>query len=865
MGILRCVRSVIILAGVLILMGAVPAVAQETSQASPGTKYGDYNVQQTAEVGFRYVNMGGNMANYDTFENLNSGARLLDYTLDVTSPDHKGKPFDNISLYNFGYGGDPNDLTHLRIAKSRIYEFTGQFRRDNNFFAYNLLANPLNPSNFSPAPVPITFAPHDLDLVHRMTDLNLTLMPQSRMSLRLGYFRNVSEGPSYSSLDGGTEPQLFQNWKTTVNSYRMGADFKFLPRTTFSYDQYLDYSKYDTSWVDRNFSNYQLGNGTLTSQGTPVDLGIVYTGTSPCANSIVPPSAPPPNVPPVASPTCNAFLDATNLGASGYPVQAPGYSRAARPRTGFPTELLSFQSSYFHNFDMAGQFGYSSSENTVTGLEELFAGNVTRTLEQAYTTAGPGDAKRFTVTGNWSGTYSITPKLSVSDDFRYDNWRIPGAWNFLQTAAFAQETPPSMLAPPGTFTAANCNAGNNYAGAGCPIHNASSSADSAAGTRIRFFKQFMTGNTTSVRYDFSRRLGLRLGYEYGYRTLYDQNTIIYTSEVFFPGAGAAGNGAAIADRGDCALVSGSLPAGCTAQPDGSVIFTGPTVGSDTAPGLMAKIHSHSGLFGIWALPTDSLRLSFDAQLFSADQVFTRITPRQSQHYRVHATYVLQNWATIDGSLNISESRDNVQFVNYLAHNRSASFVATLMPHEKYSFDLGYSYNNVFSQALICYNYGFSPTLPPGGIGIPCTLPSGPGDINDTTSSDFDRWQTNGFYKDAVHYPYFDFMWKPLKRITSSLGYAATFARGSAPFLNPLQPSGTLSYTYQKPYASVAFDAGGGISYKAAWTYYGYNPRGIQIPTISGTSTSLAVPAIGFNGFLQDFNGNTVMFSLRYTH
>src|SRR5690348_12505029 len=121
MGTLRCFKSAFVFAAILLLLGAAPAFAQETTPPA-AAKVAPYNVQQTVEVGFRYTNLGGNMSNYDTFENLNSGARLLDYSLEVTSPDHKGKFFDNISLYNFGYGGDPNDLTHLRVTKSRRSE-----------------------------------------------------------------------------------------------------------------------------------------------------------------------------------------------------------------------------------------------------------------------------------------------------------------------------------------------------------------------------------------------------------------------------------------------------------------------------------------------------------------------------------------------------------------------------------------------------------------------------------------------------------------------------------------------------------------------------------------------------------------------
>ena len=42
---------------------------------------------------------------------------------------------------------------------------------------------------------------------------------------------------------------LLQAWNTTMNSYRMGVDWRILPRTVLSYDQFLDYYKGDTDYA----------------------------------------------------------------------------------------------------------------------------------------------------------------------------------------------------------------------------------------------------------------------------------------------------------------------------------------------------------------------------------------------------------------------------------------------------------------------------------------------------------------------------------------------------------------------------------------------------------------------------------------
>ena len=314
---------------------------------------GNYAVQQSIEFGYRDSMIGGNLNNYDTFENLSSGVRLFDYSLDMRSINHQGLFFDNLSFSNFGYGGDPNDVSRLHVDKNKWYDFRGMVRRDKNFWNYNLLANPLNPVSSIPGAA-ITSSPHALDLSHRMQDYDLTLFPQSRLRFRLGYSRNVNTGPAYTTLEGGTEPLLSENVNDITNSYRMGVDYRGLSKTTLSFDEMLTYTDVNNRVTDNNLL-FRLSNGT------PVDLGIVFVGTSPCANPITNSATTPPTV----TANCNGYLS---------------YSQFQNPRSSFPTERVSFQSTYFRNLSMSGSAAYSSGNNTVTDFNDLINGWVTRTL-----------------------------------------------------------------------------------------------------------------------------------------------------------------------------------------------------------------------------------------------------------------------------------------------------------------------------------------------------------------------------------------------------------------------------------------------------------------------------------------------------
>ena len=94
-----------------------------------GIDQGNYNIRQSLEFGYRANWVNGNQDTYNTFVHLAEGVRLLDFTVDMRSLDHNGLLFDNLNFSNFGYGGDPENVTRLRIQKNKIYDFRLQFRR----------------------------------------------------------------------------------------------------------------------------------------------------------------------------------------------------------------------------------------------------------------------------------------------------------------------------------------------------------------------------------------------------------------------------------------------------------------------------------------------------------------------------------------------------------------------------------------------------------------------------------------------------------------------------------------------------------------------------------------------------------------
>jgi hypothetical protein len=765
--------------GALILAAglATPAHAQEDKDGT-GRVWGNYHVDQSIEVGWRGKSFSGNNDVYDTFVNLGQGFRLFNETLEMRSLNHHGGLFDNLYMSNFGYGGDPNDVSMLRVSKNAWYDFSGTFRRDRNMWNYDLLANPLNPATSTPA-IFIGFSPHGVDLTRRMSDVRFTLAPQSPVRLRLGYSRNNNEGPSLSTYHQGTEALLFQDFKVTTNAYQAGVDFKVIPRTNFSFDEFLNWYKGDTSWGDHNLT-YQLANGQL------VDLGVSWdtANSSPCkipfSNSTT--------KPPTAASNCNAFTN---------------YIRSAPTRTYYPTEQVTFQSNYFKNVDMSGRLMYSSADARVMNYDELFQGFESRSLATQLSTAGNAAINRTSVSADYALTASITSKLRLVDEFRFIYFRIPGQNQLSTTALFAT----NMLTAPIVFNPATCPA--PYTAATCPTHSSSSEADASTAVSSLFLGQDSKYNTLELEYDFSKHFGGRLGYRYRHRTI-DQRDVELNTSTYDP---------ILATRSCSASLVGS---------NGSC-----TTSSSSSDSFETLINEDSLLAGVWVRPIDGLRLTYDQEILYADNTFTRVSPRQSQHYKFRGEYKPRPWLSMNSTLNIYEARNNVSEIDHLEHTRSYGYNLTLAPQDTWSFDIGYNYTGIFSQTDICFIFGSG--APPAGFPV-CPIAGSAATL-----------QGLSVYNNLLNYGYADFMIKPQKRVTLRMGYAIDSITGNTLILNPNSPPGPLNYNYHRPYGAIDVDASKRVTLKAYWGDYDYNEKDNPVDYIGHRS----------------FRGNLVNLSLRY--
>jgi hypothetical protein len=448
------------------------------SQAAPeGVEHYGYRIHQSLEVGYRGSDVTGSQQMYDSLVNLRSGARLLDQSLSMQSVSHAGLLFDNLFIDSFGWGGEPNNALRARIDLNKWYDFRASFRRDQTDFDYNLLANPLNPTTSSPN-IPVLASPHSFATRRRMSDFDLTLLPQSKVDFRIGYSRNNMTGPSYSSVHEGTDALLFQDWNTTLNSYRFGVDLKLWPGTVVSYDQFLDYYKGDTSWQLAPFAPALIPSPPPGIPGT-VELGLPIdtVNKNPCAvtppaTSLIDPTGT------LTNTACNAYFN---------------YNRSNRIRTSTPTERLSLHSTAARRVELSASLSYSSADMNAP-LDESFNGLIQRSGIRQETVTGPGHARRISNVADFGVTVHLSEHFRLVDTFRWWSYRIPQSFSSIET----------------DWTCTNSSTCSLLT----PISGATTVTTTPTNDQLSF-NQDWKRNEADLVWDISKHFGVRVGFRYG--------------------------------------------------------------------------------------------------------------------------------------------------------------------------------------------------------------------------------------------------------------------------------------------------------------------------------------------------------------
>jgi opacity protein-like surface antigen len=798
----------------------VPVSFAQQVDEQKGIDQGNYNIKQAVEFGYRFTSISGNQQTYNTFVNLQQGPRLLDFSTDMNSLDHHGTMFDHLFFTNFGYGGDPNNVSQLRIKKNKWYDFNAMFRKDQNHWDYSLLSNPLNapglmanaPANFNPvvnAPANvlntaiIATSPAAFSTARNMQNYGITVLPDSKIRFRFGYDQNTMYGPGFSTTHEGTDQYLTQDYSVHNRSYRLGVDFRFLPRTTFSYDQVWSYYKNDLGSTDTNLQ-FSPGAGL-----PPVDLGVPWnTSSQPCSNTFSPGG--------IVNPVCSAFSS---------------YLLHWRTRMNSPTEKVTVQSSYFKNIDFAGTFSYTGGDLTVDNYQQNFSGLTPNPNLSNFAETGPISGRHVAAFADLGVTWHITEAVSLVDSVRFSNWKEPAQFAATDCSFFS----PSLIVNPNVFSPTatlpgTCAPPANGVPNAIPAHTTSSGGDIALNLDSNFLKQQDLSNTIQIRVQIAPKAGAYFGYEYRARVISD-NFFNSFGGIYYPNNVA---------RGNCTLLDpalplgqGNLPQGCTLNADSSISYSFP---GTFAPPSETDINENHAILGLWVHPTTRFRASVDADIMSANAAFTNLSPLTSQEVRLKANYKPTEKLNFNGSVGLWYGQNNASGVNNRMHNNSFGAAAQFLPSEKISVDLGYNYNDISTSLLVCFTA--SGSLP----GLPaCPNVSG-------------LVQENSPYSSKVNTGFIDFSWAPIVHLKLHGGASLTGVSGSQLNLTPTNPiptnvDGSLNSSWYGPYAGFDVRFANHWTGKALWNYYSYHEDS------TAAYQNVFAP--------RNFHANNVTLSMRY--
>jgi hypothetical protein len=690
-------------------------------------------MHSSVELGGVVTQRDGSRAMWSTMVNEGTGMRVLNQSLELHTLNPSKTPFfDRLSTASFGYGGEPNDVSYLKMSKGRFYDFSGNFRRDRNYFDYNLLANSLlstaNAAN--PVLVPEPDSLHLFNTVRRNTDATFTLFPLSRISVRIGYNHNTHEGPTYSTIHGGGDVQVLQYFRNALDTYIAGVDYKLAKRTTLSYDQFFGLYKGD--------SYYQLAPTPFTlANGTPTSLGVNTLATAKCNGTVEASGG-------IVNPACSQTV-----------VQ----SQVAPTRSTFPTEQFRFSSHYWDKVAFNGRLSYSGDVTNVNNFNETFNGLLARTFNRqeidtgGYPNGRLAHNKRSSLDGDFGVEAELSRYFAISDSFNYRYFRTAGNDILVTTlwgtatdhpAVENVNTPLSAFTPQTTTTP------------GGDSINQKIQRNSIVGTV-----------TVTPQFKFSG----------GWR--FDNRHI-------------------------------------------------------TDPGDDLTWHQNGMIVGAALIPSRAFRLNvnFDTLNWrSADSnttpsnTYTREAPDKVYHLRARATVNPAKWINFAVTANDFEGKNNDSLVNHLEHSHDFSFATQITPNEKFSFDLNYAHDDVFSETNLCYVF-----TPNANYGVPAGAVDRAGTCANTTlTAATPDYLGNGWYDAPVNFFSAAISWAPSKYFRYNGGARVTDTNGTAEFLNPLMVSGALQSKVVSPFSDLVVNIAPQWAWHGNWVHHGYDEAGAPGP------------------------------------
>lgn len=169
------------LLALLIVAFALPALAQSS-------------VPFELELGYRWLDLSGNMDMYKTQVNELEGGSLRNFSLWADNVD--GSLVDHVRIDASDFGTEPASFFRLDTGKSGLYNLTINYREADHFSALPAFANPLLADGILPGQ-------HTIDRNRSMLDLELELTRWHNITPFVGYSWNQYDGPATTTYHLG--------------------------------------------------------------------------------------------------------------------------------------------------------------------------------------------------------------------------------------------------------------------------------------------------------------------------------------------------------------------------------------------------------------------------------------------------------------------------------------------------------------------------------------------------------------------------------------------------------------------------------------------------------------------------------------
>jgi hypothetical protein len=268
-------KMTLMLAVVVLLLGHAPVTNAQQPSPTPtpvdaGDNAGKYTVISTIEIGYRGLQVVGDLNKYQSDLNYKAGPRLFDSSFLLRAREGDAPLFDTLLFTTSGWGGDPSGNMRISVEKAKWYRFEGTYRKFKYFRFLNSFANPnwvFSPSTFSVPPKQVT-GEHGYNTETKLGDFDLTLLPKNRaIRFNVGYSPERYSGPAFTNYHvGGNDFNYPLNLRSRADDFRFGADGQLGP-IDFSFTQGFRRFR-DDSFIDSGPNpgiNLDPAKGRLTS------------------------------------------------------------------------------------------------------------------------------------------------------------------------------------------------------------------------------------------------------------------------------------------------------------------------------------------------------------------------------------------------------------------------------------------------------------------------------------------------------------------------------------------------------------------------------------------------------------------------